>query len=304
MSNELQGKVAVVAGGTRGAGRGISVALGEKGATVYVTGRSSRAAGPSPMGRSETIEETAELVTAAGGTGIPVRVDHANGGEVAALAARVRNEQGGRLDILVNDVWGGDGMVDWEHRFWEQDLDRGLALLRQATETHIITSHHLVPLMVARASGLVVEVTDGVEPGYRGSFYYDLAKAGVIRLAVAQAGDLKRHGIAAVAVTPGFLRSEAMLDHFGVSEANWRNAVATDKDFVASETPAFVGRAIASLAADPDAARFSGQALSSWGLSEVYDFVDADGARPHWGRHYAEAYPNGFWADAESQPAP
>ena len=294
MSDELKGKVAVVAGGTRGAGRGISVALGEKGATVYVTGRTSRETGPSPMGRSETIEETAELVTAAGGTGIPVRVDHSDGAAVAALAARIRSEQGGRLDILVNDVWGGDAMVDWEHKFWAQDLDRGIALLRQAIETHIITSYHLAPLMVEREAGLIVEITDGVEPGYRGSFFYDLAKAGVIRLAVAQAGEFKSKNISAVAVTPGFLRSEAMLEHFGVTEANWRDGVAKDKDFIASETPAYVGRAVAALAADPERARFSGQALSSWGLSEVYDFVDADGSRPHWGRHFAEAYPNGF----------
>ena len=294
MSDKLKGKVAVVAGGTRGAGRGIAVALGEKGATVYVTGRTSRASGPSAMNRPETIEDTAERVTAAGGQGIPLRVDHSDSSAVAALADRVRAEQSGRLDILVNDVWGGDGMVDWEHKFWKQDLQQGLALLRQAIETHIITSYHLVPLMVAREGGLVVEITDGVEPGYRGSFFYDLAKAGVIRLAVAQAGELKSNRITAVAVTPGFLRSEAMLDHFGVTEANWRDGVAKDKDFIASETPAYVGRAVAALASDPDCARFSGQALSSWGLSEVYDFLDADGTRPHWGRHYAAAYPNGY----------
>ncbi|HNM76931.1 MAG TPA: SDR family oxidoreductase [Tepidiformaceae bacterium] len=294
---KLTGQVALVAGGTRGAGRGIAIALGELGATVYVTGRSSRTAGRSPMDRPETIEETAELVTVAGGVGIPVRTDHSDHASVAALAARVKDEQAGRLDILVNDVWGGDPMVDWEHPFWEQDLATGIGLLRQALETHIITSHHLVPLMVARGSGLVVEITDGVEAHYRGSFYYDLAKAGVIRLAVAQAGDLKKHGVTAVAVTPGFLRSEAMLDHFGVTEANWRDGVAKDKDFIASETPLFVGRAVASLATDPDRARFTGQALSSWGLSDEYPFVDRDGARPHWGRHYATAYPNGFFAD-------
>lgn len=294
MTDELRGQVAVVAGGTRGAGRGIAVALGEKGATVYVTGRTSRTSGPSPMNRPETIEDTAELVTAAGGLGIPVRVDHSDSAAVAGLAGRIRAEQGGRLDILVNDIWGGDAMVAWERKFWEQDLAQGLAVLRQAIETHIITSYHLVPLMVPRENGLVVEITDGVEPGYRGSFFYDLAKAGVIRLAVAQAGELKSKGVAAVAVTPGFLRSEAMLDHFGVTEANWRDGIAKDKDFAASETPAYVGRAVAALAADPARARFSGEALSSWGLSEVYDFADADGTRPHWGRHFAAAYPNGF----------
>ncbi len=288
---ELQGTVAVVAGGTRGAGRGIAVALGEQGATVYVTGRSSRASGRSPMDRPETIEDTAELVTAAGGIGIPVRTDHSSVTDVAALAERIQSEQQGRLDILVNDVWGGDALTKWGISFWDQSLDDGIALLRQATETHLITSWHLVPLMVARKSGLVVEVTDGVETGYRGAFFYDLAKAGVIRLAVAQAGDLKNHGVTAVAVTPGFLRSEAMLDHFGVSESNWKDGVAKDPDFIASETPAFVGRAVAALAADPDRARFTGQALSSWGLSEIYDFADIDGARPHWGDHFGAAYP-------------
>ncbi|MEO8538704.1 MAG: SDR family oxidoreductase [bacterium] len=290
---ELSDKVAVVAGGTRGAGRGIAVALGERGATVYVTGRTSRTTGRSPMDRPETIEETAELVSAAGGKGIAVRIDHSNSAEVAELAARVQTEQDGRLDILVNDIWGGDSMVDWSKRFWEQDLEVGLSVLRQAIETHIITSFHLAPLMVSRGSGLIVEITDGVEPGYRGAFFYDLAKAGVIRLAVAQAGELGPKGITAVAVTPGFLRSEAMLDHFGVTEATWRDGIATDKDFAESETPAYVGRAIACLASDSDYARFSGQALSSWGLSDVYSFADVDGRRPHWGRHFAEAYPNG-----------
>src|SRR6185437_4537276 len=284
----LRGRVAVVAGGTRGAGRGIAVALGAEGATAYVTGRSSRSSGPSAMGRPETIEDTAELVTAAGGAGIAVRVDHSNTGEVAALASRISAEQEGRLDILVNDIWGGDEMTRWEVPFWQQSLEDGMALLRQAVDTHLITSWHLAPLMVARSAGLVVEVTDGVDPGYRGSFFYDLAKAGVIRLAVAQAGDLKPFGITAVALTPGFLRSEAMLDHFGVTEATWRDGVATDPHFIASETPMYVGRAVAALAGDPDVQRFAGQALSSWGLSEVYDFVDADGTQPHWGRYFAE----------------
>ena len=289
----LDGRVAVVAGGTRGAGRGIAVALGAEGATVYVTGRSSREGGPSAMARPETIEETAELVTAAGGIGIPARVDHSQSSEVAKLAERVRDEQSGRLDILVNDVWGGDPLTKWGEPFWGQSLEDGFALLRQAVDTHIITSWHLVPLMVARGSGLVIEITDGVAPTYRGSFFYDLSKAGVIRLAVAQAGDLKAHGVTALALTPGFLRSEAMLDHFGVAEANWRDGLKTDPDFVASETPMYVGRAVAALAGDPHVARFNGQALSSWGLSEVYGFVDADGTQPHWGRYFAEHYPDG-----------
>lgn len=284
----LEGNVAVVAGGTRGAGRGIAVALGAEGSTVYVTGRSSRFSGPSAMARPETIEETAELVTAAGGNGIAMSVDHSRSEEVALLAQRLRDEQGGRLDLLVNDIWGGDPLTHWGTPFWEQSLSDGLALLRQAIETHLLTSWHLVPLMVARRSGLVVEITDGVEPGYRGAFYYDLAKAGVIRLAVAQAAELEPHGVTAVALTPGFLRSEAMLDHLGVTTETWREAVEKDPHFIASETPAFVGRAVAALAGDSKVARFAGQALSSWGLSEVYGFVDVDGTRPHWGNYYAE----------------
>jgi NAD(P)-dependent dehydrogenase (short-subunit alcohol dehydrogenase family) len=284
----LAGTVAVVAGGTRGAGRGIAIALGTDGATVYVTGRSSRTSGPSPMARPETIEETAELVTAAGGTGIAVRVDHADSADVARLAERLRDEQGGRLDILVNDIWGGDPLAEWGVPFWQHNLDNGLRLVRQAIDTHIVTSWHLAPLMVTRGSGLVVEITDGVEPGYRGSFFYDLAKAGVIRLAVAQAAELGPHGVTAVALTPGFLRSEAMLDIFGVTEATWRDGVARDPHFIASETPAFVGRAVAALAVDTDVRRFAGQALSSWGLAEEYGFDDIDGSRPNWGRYFAE----------------
>ena len=284
----LEGRVAVVAGGTRGAGRGIAIALGAEGATVYVTGRSSRISGPSAMARPETIEETAELVTAAGGNGIAIRIDHSRSEEVALLAERLRDEQGGRLDILVNDIWGGDALTRWGTPFWEQSLDDGLGLLRQAIETHLVTSWHLAPFMVARRSGLVIEITDGVEPDYRGDFFYDLAKAGVIRLAVAQAAEFKPHGVTAVALTPGFLRSEAMLDHFGVTAANWRDAVAKNPDFSASETPAYVGRAVAALAGDLKVGRFTGQALSSWGLSEVYGFVDADGTQPHWGKYFEE----------------
>jgi NAD(P)-dependent dehydrogenase (short-subunit alcohol dehydrogenase family) len=203
--------IALVTGGTRGGGRGIAVELGAAGATVYVTGRSS-AAGRSPLDRPETIEETAALVDAAGGTGIAVRVDHNDAGQVAALAARLD-----RLDVLVNCIWGGDPQTDWAHPLWEQDLQTGLQLVRNAVETHIITSHALLPLMVAQHSGLVVEVTDGNTARYRGSFFYDLAKHSVIRLAQAQAAELRPHGVAAVALTPGFLRSEAVLEHFGVT---------------------------------------------------------------------------------------
>ena len=218
-SGALAGKVALVAGGTRGGGRGIAIELGAAGATVYVTGRSS-ADGPGRAGmdRPETIEETAAQVTKAGGTGISVRTDHSDPAQVQALTDRIAAAHDGRLDLLVNSVWGGDPLTDWEHPVWEQDLETGLRLLRQAVETHIITSRFALPLMVARRSGLVVEVTDGNTARYRGSFYYDLAKSAVIRLAVAQAAELRPFGVAAVAITPGFLRSEAMLEHFGVTE--------------------------------------------------------------------------------------
>ncbi|MFG1855914.1 SDR family oxidoreductase [Actinomadura geliboluensis] len=285
---KLTGQVALVAGGTRGGGRGIAVELGAAGATVYVTGRSS-AAGRSDLDRPETIEETAARVTAAGGTGIPVRVDHAEPDEVRALADRIAAEQDGRLDVLVNSVWGGDPLTDWEHPLWEQDLGTGLRLLRQAVETHVITSRFALPLLVARGRGLVVEVTDGNTARYRGSFFYDLAKSAVIRLAFAQAAELRPHGVAAVALTPGFLRSEAVLDHFGVTEDTWRDAVAQDPHFAYSESPAYLGRAVAALAADPNIMDKSGRALATWGLYEEYGFTDADGTRPDFAAHWAEA---------------
>ncbi|MEU8585949.1 SDR family oxidoreductase [Streptomyces sp. NPDC048664] len=289
----LTGRVALVAGGTRGGGRGIAVELGAAGATVYVTGRSSTA-GHSPLDRPETIEETAEAVTAAGGLGVAVRTDHSSPDEVRALVARIAAEQEGRLDVLVNSVWGGDPLTDWEHPLWEQDLETGLRLLRQAVETHVITSRYALPLMVARGSGLVVEVTDGNTARYRGSLFYDLAKSSVIRLAVAQAAELRPHGVAAVAITPGFLRSEAMLEHFGVTEATWRDGVEKDPDFAHSETPAYLGRAVAALAADPRIMAKSGRALATWGLYREYGFTDADGTQPdfaaHWAKDLAERY--------------
>ncbi|MFJ2747627.1 SDR family oxidoreductase [Streptomyces sp. NPDC087297] len=284
---QLAGRVALVAGGTRGGGRGIAVELGAAGATVYVTGRSS-GAHRSDLDRAETIEETAQQVTAAGGRGIAVRTDHSDPEEVRALVARIAAEQDGRLDILVNSVWGGDPLTDWEHPLWEQDLDQGLRLLRQAVETHVITSRYALPLMVARRSGLVVEVTDGNTARYRGSFFYDMAKSAVIRLAVAQAAELKPHGVAAVALTPGFLRSEAMLEHFGVTEANWRDGAADDPNFAHSETPAYLGRAVVALAADPDVIARTGRALATWDLHKEYGFTDADGSRPDFAAHWAK----------------
>jgi len=284
----LAAAVALVAGGTRGGGRGIAVALGAAGATVYVTGRSS-SAGRSDLDRPETIEQTAAAVTAAGGTGIPVRTDHSRPDEVRALTDRIAAEQNGRLDLLVNCVWGGDARTDWERPLWEQDLEVGLRLVRQAVETHVITSRFALPLLVARKSGLVVEVTDGNTARYRGTFFYDLAKSAVIRLAVAQAAELKPHGVAAVAITPGFLRSEAMLENFGVSEANWRDGAAADPDFAYSETPAYLGRAVAALAADPAVMAKTGRALATWGLYREYGFTDADGTQPDWAAHWASA---------------
>ncbi|MEA2467456.1 MAG: hypothetical protein QOJ57_1582 [Thermoleophilaceae bacterium] len=284
---DLADHIALVAGGTRGAGRGIALELGAAGATVYVTGRSTRGS-RSEMNRPETIEETAELVDAAGGRGIPVRVDHSRPDEVAALVERIDAEQAGRLDLLVNDVWGGDPLADWERPFWEQSLEHGLRMVRNGIETHLVTSRLAVPLMVRRRAGLVIEVTDGVSDDYRGSLYYDLVKSAIIRLAKGQAAELEPHGVTALALTPGFLRSEAMLDHFGVTADTWRAAIEKDRHFAASETPAYIGRAVAALAADPDVSRFAGQTLSTWGLQHEYGFTDADGTRPDWGTHYAE----------------
>ncbi|MFF4422502.1 SDR family oxidoreductase [Streptomyces sp. NPDC001549] len=285
-TRQLAGKVALVAGGTRGGGRGIAIELGAAGATVYVTGRSSGAR-RSDLGRPETIEETAEKITAAGGVGVPVRTDHSDPEEVRALVARIAAEQDGRLDILVNSVWGGDPLTDWEHPLWEQDLNQGLLLLRRAVETHVITSRYALPLMVARKSGLVVEVTDGNTARYRGSFFYDMAKSAVIRLAVAQAAELRPHGVAAVSLTPGFLRSEALLEHFGVTEANWRDGAAKDPNFAHSETPAYLGRAVVALAADPDVMARTGRALATWDLYKEYGFTDADGTQPDFAAHWA-----------------
>ncbi|MFB7254509.1 SDR family oxidoreductase [Streptomyces nojiriensis] len=285
-TRRLAGKVALVAGGTRGGGRGIAIELGAAGATVYVTGRSSGTQ-RSDLDRPETIEETAERITAAGGVGVPVRTDHSDPEEVRALVARIASEQDGRLDVLVNSVWGGDPLTDWEHPLWEQDLDQGLRLLRRAVETHVITSRYALPLMVARESGLVVEVTDGNTARYRGSFFYDLAKSAVIRLAVAQAAELRPHGVAAVALTPGFLRSEALLEHFGVTEANWRDSAAADPNFAHSETPAYLGRAVVALAADPDVIARTGRALATWDLYKEYGFTDADGTQPDFAAHWA-----------------
>ena len=296
----LEGKVALVAGATRGAGRGIAVELGAAGATVYVTGRTTRER-QSEYRRPETIEETADLVTAAGGKGIAIPTDHLVSDEVGRLVDRIRSEQG-RLDILVNDVWGGEKLFEWNKSVWEHDLENGLRLLRLGIDTHLITAHHALPLLIEHPGGLLVEVTDGTAEynadHYRLSPFYDLAKVAVNRMAWAHARDLEKHGATSVSITPGWLRSEMMLDAFGVKEDNWRDATKNVPHFVISETPRFVGRAIAALAADPDRARWNGQSLSSGGLAKIYGFTDLDGSRPDAWRYITEVQEAGKPADA------
>ena len=300
MTNALEGKVALVAGATRGAGRGIAVALGEAGATVYCSGRSTRER-RSEYDRPETIEETAELVTEVGGKGIAVAVDHLEPDQVRGLAERI-DAGHGRLDVLVNDVWGGEKLFEWDTPVWEHDLANGLRLLRLATDTHLITSHFALPLLIRRPGGLVVEMTDGTreynDANYRVNAFYDLAKYAAIRLGFSQARELAPHGCAAVALTPGWLRSEMMLENFEVTEGNWRDAAASQPHFAAiSESPRFVGRAVAALAADPDVMRRSGGSFSSGGLSREYGFTDVDGSQPDCWRYMVEVQDPGRPAD-------
>lgn len=297
MNTSLAGRIALVAGGTRGAGRGIAVELGGAGATVYVTGRTTETQ-RSEMNRPETIEETAALVEKAGGRGIAVQVDHLVPEEVRALVARIEDEEGG-LDILVNDIWGAT--IEWDKTVWESSLDNGLRTLRLAVDTHAITSHFALPLLIERPGGLVVEVTDGTDEynaaNYRVSFFYDLAKASVNRMAFALAHELEPYGGTAVSLTPGWLRSEEMLDAYGVTEANWRDATAVSPHFAISETPAFVGRAVAALALDPALSRWNGQSLSSGQLARVYGFTDVDGSQPDAWRYLPEVQDAGKLAD-------
>jgi NAD(P)-dependent dehydrogenase (short-subunit alcohol dehydrogenase family) len=283
MGKDLRNKVAVVAGATRGAGRGIAVELGAAGAVVYCTGRSVKG---KTSGRPETIDETADLVTQAGGKGIAIQVDHTQPDQVKSFFQQVSEQQNGQIDILVNDIWGGDELTQWNVPYWEHSLPAGLNMLERALHTHIITSHYATPLLLKSTAGIIFEITDGNTYDYRGTFFYDLVKVSVMRMAYTMAKDLSPHHVAAVAVTPGFLRSEAMLDHFGVTEGNWRDGIKRDKFFAFSETPRYIGRAIVALATDPNIMQKSGKTLATWDLAEEYRLVDTDGSQPHWQRNY------------------
>jgi NAD(P)-dependent dehydrogenase (short-subunit alcohol dehydrogenase family) len=289
--------IALVAGATRGGGRGIARGLGEIGATVYVTGRSTRAR-RSEVDRPETIEETAELVTAAGGQGIAVPTDHLEPDQVRALVERIDAEQG-RLDVLVNDVWGSEHLFEFDSTLWDHDLENGLRLMRLGLDTHLITSHFALPLLLREPGGLVVEVTDGTATynatHYRVNAFYDLVKNALIRLAWAQAQELGPRGATAVALTPGWMRSEQMLEHFGVTESNWREA--TVPHFCIAESPLYTGRAVAALAADPERSRWNGQSLSSGGLAQAYGFTDTDGTQPDAWRYIVEVREGGHPPD-------
>jgi len=288
----------VVAGATRGAGRGIAAALGEAGATVVCTGRTTRSGGSthSDYDRPETIDDTADLVTSLGGTGIALPVDHLDPSQVRDLGQQIRHDLG-HIDVLVNDIWGAEvlkgGPSEWNTPIWDLDLSNGLRTLRLAVDTHLITSHYLLPLVVNEPGGLLVEITDGTteynQSRYRISVYYDLAKAAVNRLAFSQGHELAAHGATAVAITPGWLRSEMMLDNFGVSEQNWRNALVPEAvegyppappGFALSESPRYVGRAIAALASDPDRARWNQRSVTSAEIAHAYGITDVDGSQP------------------------
>jgi NAD(P)-dependent dehydrogenase (short-subunit alcohol dehydrogenase family) len=313
----LRGRIAVVAGATRGAGRGIAAALGEAGATVVCTGRStaSKAASTrSDYNRSETIEETAALVTRLGGTGVPIAVDHLEPEQVAELAERIRDEYG-RIDVLVNDIWGAErlkgGPRDWNTPIWKLDLQTGLRILRLGIETHLVTSHFLLPLLIGRPGGLLVEVTDGTaeynSSHYRISVFYDLVKQSVNRLAFSQGHELASHGATAVAITPGWLRSEMMLDNFGVTEANWRDALSNrgndqpqaPTEFALSESPRYIGRAVVAVATDPDHSKWNKLSLSSGELARQYGFTDIDGSRPDMWRYIVEVREGGKQASLD-----
>jgi NAD(P)-dependent dehydrogenase (short-subunit alcohol dehydrogenase family) len=289
----LAGCVAVVAGATRGAGRGIARGLGEAGATVFCTGRSVQG-NPSPYGRPETIEQTAEMVTALGGVGVAVRVDHTIEDEVRALFGRIEREHG-RLDVLVNSVAGEDPLLGKWGSFWKADLTCGAEALRQSLFSHVLTARHAAPLMIARRRGLIVEVTEGDLLFASGAILASIVKSSLKMLAAVMAEELRTHKVAAIAITPGFLRSESMLEHFGVTEANWRDGGKKDKNFLESETPLFLGRAVAALAADPKVLARSGQILSSWEIGRELNLADEDGRRPDWGAQWEKLMPEMGW---------
>jgi NAD(P)-dependent dehydrogenase (short-subunit alcohol dehydrogenase family) len=297
----LKNRVALVAGATRGAGRGIAIALGEAGATVYCTGRSTKHHSAT-RGRPETIEQTAELVTKAGGSGIAMRVDHTEPAEVKKLVATIKKRHRG-LDILVNDIWGGDPLTEFGKRFWQCNLQKGLLMLKQAVHSHIITAHYAAPLMLKRPHSIIFEITDGDAFYYRGNLFYDLVKISVIRLAFGMYYELRKYNVVSIALTPGFLRSEAVLQYYGVTEANWKDVGKrknpeknskeqndAPEDFMQSESPRYVGRAVAAVAADPEAKQKSGRVFSSWALAREYGFTDLNGTRPDWGRYATKKY--------------
>lgn len=295
MTQPLRNKVALVAGATRGAGRGIATELGAAGATVYVTGRSTRnnreTYDQSAYDLTQTIEETAEIVTREGGKGIAIPTDHLDPAQVQRLVQQIERESG-HLDILVNDIWGGEFLVEWNKPVWEHNLENGLRLLRLAIDTHLITSHYALPLLIKKPGGLVLEITDGTaaynQSNYRLSIFYDLAKTSINRLAWSQAQELKKYGCTALSLTPGWMRSEIMLKHYGVTEENWQEGTKTEPHFAISETPRFVGRAAAALAADPDVHRRNGGSVSSGELAKEYGFYDLDGSQPDAWRYLVE----------------
>lgn len=281
----LEGQVALVTGATRGAGRGVAIELGIAGATVYCTGRTTKDQ-QSPYHRPETIEETAEMVNAAGGTGIAVPVDHLVVEQVRSLVERIDREQDGRIDLLVNNIWSGDGAPDdWRLPFWEHDLPAGLRALHNGVDTHIITAWHVAPLMVGRGRGLIVGITDGRPDEYHDHLFYDLPKKSVMRMAVACAAEMGQFGITGVAISPGYLRSEMQLEGFGVTEDDWQEAYWRDperatKAWLTSESPRFTGRAVVALATDPDVARWNGQTMYGCNLAPIYGFTDLNGTMP------------------------
>lgn len=294
----LEGQVALVTGATRGAGRGIAVELGAAGATVYCTGRTTRTQ-RSPLNRPEAIEDTAELVTQAGGRGIAVRVDHLDIDQVRALVERIDAEQDGRIDVLVNDIWGGQGELTDNHAlpFWQHDLASSLAIGRNAVETHVITSWFVAPLMVRRERGLMIGITDGRPDEYHDNLFYDLPKKSVMRLAVAYGTEGKPHGITGVAISPGWLRSEEMLEELGVSEDDWQDYYWRDPEhnpsyWLTSENPRFTGRAVVALASDLDVARWNCRTVYAQDLAVDYGFTDVDGTSPGQGLHSLEYVSN------------